>query len=308
MAAVESGYLKSELVASHAERRARIESGEDKVVGVNCYESTEPSPLTADLDTAVMTVDPQGEERLVKAVQDWRTTRDEPYVWPPSAKALQLLKEAAATDANLMEATLECVRAGVTTGEWAGALREVFGEFRAPTGVSSAPVAVAAEPGSDLAGVRARVEATAARTGRRPAAAAGGQARSRRALQRRRADRRTGPRRRLRGRLPGHPAHPGADRLGGRRRGRALRRPVHPLRLARLARPRRARAAAATPEPTTCPWSSAASSPPPTRRRCAPPAWRPSSHPRTSGSREIIGRIVDQIRIANTLEPLEVPA
>jgi (2R)-ethylmalonyl-CoA mutase len=161
MAAVESGYLKAELVASHAQRRARIEAGEDKVVGVNCYESTEPSPLTSDMDTAVLSVDPLGEEQLVQAVQGWRTTRDEPYVWPPSAKALQLLKETAATDGNLMEATLECVRAGVTTGEWAGALREVFGEFRAPTGVNSAPVAVPAEPGSDLAEVRAKVEATA---------------------------------------------------------------------------------------------------------------------------------------------------
>jgi ethylmalonyl-CoA mutase len=165
MAAVESGYLKSQLVSSHAERRARIESGEEKIVGVNCYEGTEPSPLTADLDAAILTIDPATEARTAQAVRDWRQTRDEPYVWPPSAKALEMLKEAAAGDSNLMEATLECARAGVTTGEWAGALREVFGEFRAPTGVSSAPVAVAAEEGSTLAEVRRKVELTARELG-----------------------------------------------------------------------------------------------------------------------------------------------
>ncbi|GAA3486579.1 protein meaA [Streptomyces cremeus] len=170
LAAVESGYLKSELVASHALRRARIESGEEKIVGVNSYEATEPSPLTSDLDTAIMTVDPAVEARVVAALGEWRTTRDEandrqgmgdPLVFPSTAQAVERLKEAAASDENLMEATLECVRAGVTTGEWAGALREVFGEFRAPTGVSSAPVAVTAEPGTPLALVREKVRRTA---------------------------------------------------------------------------------------------------------------------------------------------------
>ncbi len=165
MAAVESGYLKSQLVSSHAGRRARIESGEEMIVGVNCFEATEPSPLTADLDTAVHTADPTVEAQLVDAVQEWRTTRDGPYCHPRAAQALRLLKEAAASDANLMEATLTCARAGVTTGEWSEALREVFGEFRAPTGVSSAPVAVPAEAGSSLAEVRRRVEVTAKELG-----------------------------------------------------------------------------------------------------------------------------------------------
>ncbi|MEU3190370.1 protein meaA [Streptomyces sp. NPDC006992] len=174
MAAVESGYLKSQLVASHAERRARIESGEEKIVGVNCYEATEPSPLTADLDTAILTVDPAGEAATVEAVKRWRETRDEPFwregtrepgLHPSAEQALAALREAAAGDTNLMEATLECARAGVTTGEWAGALREVFGEFRAPTGVSSAPVAVSAEEGSELAAVRRKAADTAAELG-----------------------------------------------------------------------------------------------------------------------------------------------
>ncbi|MFI9773583.1 protein meaA [Streptomyces sp. NPDC051956] len=170
MAAVESGYLKSQLVSSHAERRARIEGGEEKIVGVNIHESTEPNPLTADLDAAIMTVDHQVESRVVRAIDEWRTTRQEssdrqgmgdPYHYPTTQQAVERLKEAAAGTENLMEATLECARAGVTTGEWSQALREVFGEFRAPTGVSSAPVAVTAEEGTPLAEVRRKVTRTA---------------------------------------------------------------------------------------------------------------------------------------------------
>ncbi|MEU1459712.1 protein meaA [Streptomyces sp. NPDC005727] len=162
MAAVESGYLKAQLVSSHAERRARIESGQEKIVGVNIFETTEPNPLTADLDTAIMTVDPAVEARVVASLENWRDTRYQPpFNHPRPCKALDRLKEAAKGTGNLMEATLECARAGVTTGEWAGALREVFGEFRAPTGVSSAPVAVTAEAGSAMAEVRAKVDATA---------------------------------------------------------------------------------------------------------------------------------------------------
>lgn len=135
MAAVESGYLKSQLVSSHAERRARIESGEEKIIGVNCYEGTEPSPLTSDLDGAIMTVDPENEARVVAALHEWRDNRDEVR----AQRSLEALKAAAAGTGNLMEATLECARAGVTTGEWSWALRDVYGEFRAPTGVGGAP-------------------------------------------------------------------------------------------------------------------------------------------------------------------------
>ncbi|MDK1345044.1 protein meaA [Streptomyces sp. 378] len=162
MAAVESGYLKSQLVASHAERRGRIESGQEKIIGVNIFEGTEPNPLTADLDTAIQTVDPAVEARVIAALQQWRDSRYQPpFNHPRPCKALERLKEAARGDENLMEATLECARAGATTGEWAGALREVFGEFRAPTGVSSAPVAVPVEEGSTLALVRRKVDLTA---------------------------------------------------------------------------------------------------------------------------------------------------
>ncbi|MFF0002435.1 protein meaA [Streptomyces tibetensis] len=162
MAAVESGYLKSQLVASHAERRGRIESGQEKIIGVNAFEGTEPNPLTADLDTAIQTVDPAVEARVIASLQQWRDSRYQPpFNHPRPCKALERLKEAARGDGNLMEATLKCARAGATTGEWAGALREVFGEFRAPTGVSSAPVAVPVEEGSALDLVRRKVDLTA---------------------------------------------------------------------------------------------------------------------------------------------------
>ncbi|WP_371479034.1 protein meaA [Kitasatospora sp. NBC_00315] len=159
--AVESGYLKSNLVSSHAARRARIESGEDKIVGVNCFDTTEESPLTADLDTAIMVVDPASEQSVLAALEQWRGERDDDAV----QRALEQLRTTATTSDNLMPATLACARAGVTTGEWSFALRDVFGEYRAPTGVGGAPVAVAAEPGGELAAVREAVAATAAELG-----------------------------------------------------------------------------------------------------------------------------------------------
>ena len=159
VAAVESGYMKSELVASHSRRRQRIEAGEDVVVGVNRFETTEPNPLTADLDEAIQSVDAGVEEAAARAVREWREARDaDPARRERAAAALARLKAEALTDANLVPATLECARAEVTTGEWAGALREVFGEFRAPTGVSGS-VGVA-EPGAELAEVRRQVAAT----------------------------------------------------------------------------------------------------------------------------------------------------
>jgi (2R)-ethylmalonyl-CoA mutase len=160
--AVESGYLKAQLVASHAARHARIESGEDKVVGVNCFETTEPSPLTADLGTAVQQVDPATEREIRASLAQWREQRDE----TAALAALDRLRSDAAQDGvNLMQASLACARAGVTTGEWSFALRDVFGEYRAPTGVSGALVAMAAEPGGELVAVRAAVAATAEELG-----------------------------------------------------------------------------------------------------------------------------------------------
>ncbi|MEP6695697.1 MAG: methylmalonyl-CoA mutase family protein [Pseudonocardiales bacterium] len=159
VAAVESGYMKSELVASLARHRRRVESGEAVVVGVNRFTTTEPNPLLADLDTAVQSVDPAGEQAAVEALARWRAERDDREI----EGALQALRDEARTDVNLMAATLRCARAGVTTGEWSQALREVFGEYRAPTGVSG-PVPPGAA-GQALARVRQRVRTTGAELG-----------------------------------------------------------------------------------------------------------------------------------------------
>jgi (2R)-ethylmalonyl-CoA mutase len=161
VAAVESGYLKQALVSSHAARRARIETGVDKVVGVNCFETTEESPLTADLDAAIQTADPHAERAAREGLDAWRKQRDGAAV----ERSLARLTEAAKSGDNLMEATLVAARAGATTGEWAGTLREVFGEFRAPTGVSGA-VGVA-DAGAGLAEVRDRVRNTGEELGTR---------------------------------------------------------------------------------------------------------------------------------------------
>ncbi len=143
----------------------------------------------------------------------------------------------AASGANLMAASLECARAEVTTGEWAGALREEFGEYRAPTGVSGSVGVSASRAGRRPGRVRDMVGAHG-RGARREAAHPRRQAGPRRPQQRRRAGRRARPRRRLRGRLPGHPADTGADRRGRSRRGRAPRRALDPQRLAHGARAR----------------------------------------------------------------------
>ncbi len=159
--AIESGYMKHELVASHARRRARIEAGEDQVIGVNAFVETEPSPLTADLDTAIQAADPEAEAAAVASTMAWRAERDE----AGAQQAIERLRAEAKTTANLMPATLAAARAGVTTGEWAGALRDVFGEYRAPTGVTG--TVGTTDPGADLAAVRDAVRQTGEELGGR---------------------------------------------------------------------------------------------------------------------------------------------
>jgi (2R)-ethylmalonyl-CoA mutase len=161
VAAVESGYMKTQLVASHSERRRRVESGQDVVVGLNRFTTSEPNPLLADLETVVQTVDPTVEAAAVEALQRWRAGRDAGAV----DAALAELRETAKGEQNLVPATLNCARAGVTTGEWAGALREVFGEYRAPTGVSG-QVGLA-EAGGPLSAVRDAVRETGEALGTR---------------------------------------------------------------------------------------------------------------------------------------------
>jgi (2R)-ethylmalonyl-CoA mutase len=161
IAAVESGYMKSQLVSSLAARRRRIEDGEDVVVGVNRFTETDPSPLHTDGAGAIETVDPRTEAQLIEAIRAWRADRD-----PVAAdQALRELAQAAKTDTNLVEASMVCARVGVTTGEWAGTLRGVFGEYRAPTGIAGASAAGSA--GEAIVRVRDRVRAVSEELGER---------------------------------------------------------------------------------------------------------------------------------------------
>jgi (2R)-ethylmalonyl-CoA mutase len=133
-------YMKGALVDSHRERLRRIESGELVVVGQNRFSETEESPLTADAEGGILVVDPALEAQQIEALGRWREQRDQAAV----DTALATLAETASGpegELNLMEPTIAAARAGATTGEWAAALREVFGSYRAPTGVGEAAAA-----------------------------------------------------------------------------------------------------------------------------------------------------------------------
>jgi (2R)-ethylmalonyl-CoA mutase len=143
--------MKARLVQSNAERVRRIESGELAVVGVNCFTESEPSALAGiETEHSIVTVDPAAEREQLEHLERWRDARDADQV----VAALDALRAGAATQENLVPATIALARAGGTVGEWAGALRDVFGEYRAPTGVGGV-----AAPIGDLAAVRDRVRA-----------------------------------------------------------------------------------------------------------------------------------------------------
>ena len=162
VAGVESGYIKEQLVASNAARIAAIESGEQVVVGVNAYKETAPSPLVGKGVDAILTIDAAAERDQVARLEAWRAARDEVAV----KAALAALEKAARSDENIMPASIAAAKAGVTTGEWAGLLREVFGEYRAPTGVGG--VTAPAGNVEQLAKLRRRVADLEKTLGRRP--------------------------------------------------------------------------------------------------------------------------------------------
>ncbi len=153
-------YMKSALVESHRERIARIEAGEQVLVGVNRYQETEPSPLTADAEGGILVVDPAVEEEQKAELEQWRARRDGGAV----RAALAEVARVAATDENVMPATLAAARAGATTGEWAQALRDAFGSYRAPTGVGEAAAPAPTEEVAELRDEVARVGETLGRT------------------------------------------------------------------------------------------------------------------------------------------------
>jgi (2R)-ethylmalonyl-CoA mutase len=161
VAAVESAYMKQRLVESNARRLSAIENGEQTVVGVNAYTESEASPLTADGEAGFLVPDATAEAEQVERLQAWRAARDA----KAAAQWLAELGAAAAEGRNVMEPSIACAHAGVTTGEWAQRLREVYGEYRAPTGVGGA--AVSGDP-ARLDELRRRIEEVSRRLGRRP--------------------------------------------------------------------------------------------------------------------------------------------
>jgi (2R)-ethylmalonyl-CoA mutase len=154
-------YMKARLVESNSERMAKIERGELKVVGQNCFTEGEDSPLTRGEDGGILTPDPEVERERIEALEAWKAERDDAAV----EAALAKLAEAARDEsANIMPATIEAAKAGATTGEWAGILREAFGDYRAPTGVAGA---VGAPDEELLARTRERVDEVSETLGHR---------------------------------------------------------------------------------------------------------------------------------------------
>jgi len=166
VACVESGYIKERLVASNARRVAAIESGEQTVIGVNRYTETAPSPLLADGGAgAVLRIDPSIEREHKAKLASFRASRDPERV----RKALADLVEAAKNGSNIMPPSIAAAHAGITTGEWADAMRSVFGEYRAPTGISGVATLARANGDDDPAkNLRLAIEQLEAAIGRRP--------------------------------------------------------------------------------------------------------------------------------------------
>ncbi len=158
VAAIESGYMKRKLVQSNTRRLEAIEQGEQIVVGVNRFTETEPSPLTEGGDSIIV-IAPEVEFEQVARLRLWRSERDESEV----RRALASLRKAAEDGVNIMDSSIEAAKAGATTGEWGAALRGAFGEYRAPTGVSS----LARQEAADLDEVRGEVERVSLKLGRR---------------------------------------------------------------------------------------------------------------------------------------------
>ena len=159
--AIESGYMKTALVRSMSERMSRINAGEQIVVGLNKWTEGLPSPLTAGDDGGIFKVDDKAAEEIIGHLNDTRATRDSAR----ADAALAALKQAARDGSNLMEPSIECALARVTTGEWAGALREVFGEYRPATGIEGQQLGLT---GDRVEVLRDRINALADKIGHRP--------------------------------------------------------------------------------------------------------------------------------------------
>ena len=161
--AIDSGWVKQRLVRSQFDRLRRIETGEQTVVGLHRFTATAPSPLATESASAILKVDAAAEREQIEALRAHRARRNE----KDASAALAALRDVAKSSDNIMPASIRCAHAGVTTGEWAGTLREIFGSYRAPTGIAASTAGGGATSDADprLAKVRESVKAAAGRIG-----------------------------------------------------------------------------------------------------------------------------------------------
>ena len=162
--AIENGYMKKKLVLSQTERQKNIESGIQKVIGVNCYTEGVKSPLMESEDGGFMKADQKAEENQIKNVINWKKKRNAKKV----KSCLEKLSEKAKSGDNIMEVSIECAHAGVTTGEWGRVMREVFGEYRAPTGIVASSMNIKEDKGRQNKKIQDRVNQITKKIGRRP--------------------------------------------------------------------------------------------------------------------------------------------
>jgi (2R)-ethylmalonyl-CoA mutase len=162
--AIEKGYMKSKLVESQTLRQKSIENGVQKVVGVNCFSGGEKSPLTNENDGGFMKVDENSEKKQIVNVQNWKKRREKKLV----EKLLKELRQKATENQNIMEISIKCAHAGITTGEWSNVMREVFGEYRAPTGIVSSSILKQKIKNDEIEFLQKQVEKLTKKMKRRP--------------------------------------------------------------------------------------------------------------------------------------------
>ena len=162
--AIEKGYMKSKLVESQTQRQKSIENGIQKVVGVNCFSGGEKSPLTNENDGGFMKVDENSEKKQIVNVQNWKKNRDTNLV----NKLLKELRQKASENYNIMDISIKCAHAGITTGEWSNVMREVFGEYRAPTGIVSSNIQNQKIKNHEIESLQKQVEELTKKMKRRP--------------------------------------------------------------------------------------------------------------------------------------------
>ncbi|MDC2966192.1 protein meaA [Alphaproteobacteria bacterium] len=162
--AIEKGYMKSKLVESQTQRQKSIENGIQKVVGVNCFSGGEKSPLTNENDGGFMKVDENSEKKQIINVQNWKKNRDTNLV----SKLLKELRQKASENYNIMDISIKCAHAGITTGEWSNVMREVFGEYRAPTGIVSSNIQNQKIKNDEIESLQKQVEELTKKMKRRP--------------------------------------------------------------------------------------------------------------------------------------------